>query len=418
MEQSDAFELLCSTLKKCRVQVLILDPNLCADSRTDLGLRQIIGKSMLYGHTLAQRLGEIKTRTIYKSTDFYGCDYVYLLLPDTKPSKLLYIGPFQSDAPSNSELLERCERFGLSPDNFDSLRNFYSNLPVLPDGSPLFVLIHSFAELIFKDNKFDIVNSNVGAELDFSSAFSHSKQKTLQVNSEWNMRAMEERYNYENELMQAVSRGNIDKVNRLLSNISIFSFERRMDDPLRNLKNYCIVMNTLLRKAAEQGGVHPIYLDKMSSEFARKIEQIPSVAAAQRNIQKYFRSYCMLVRNHSMKSYSAPVRIAIISIDSDLSADLSLSALAKQQNISAGYLSAVFKKETGETLTEYVNRRRVQLAERLLKTTSLQIQTIAQHCGILDVHYFSKIFKKRTGLSPKEYRENIVLQDTKENKKL
>ena len=341
-----------------------------------------------------------------------------MLLPDELPNKLLYIGPFQSTAPSNRELLERCERFGLSANSIDSLRNFYSNLPVIPEESHLFVLIYSFAESVYGTENFDVATLNVGAELDFSSAFSPEKPKEAPVNSEWNMRVMEERYRYENEIMQAVSRGNIDKVNRLLSNVSIFSFERRLDDPLRNLKNYCIVMNTLLRKAAEQGGVHPIYLDKMSSEFARKIEQIPSASVAQKTMQKYFKSYCMLVRNHSMKSYSSPVRSAVITIDADLAADLSLSTLAKQQNISAGYLSTVFKKETGETLTEYVNRRRVRQAERLLKTTNLQIQTIAQHCGILDVHYFSKIFKKRTGLSPKEYRETIVLQDAKENRKL
>ena len=40
----------------------------------------------------------------------------------------------------------------------------------------------------------------------------------------------------------------------------------------------------------------------------------------------------------------------------------------------------------------------------LLRTTKLQIQTIAQHCGIMDVHYFSRIFKKVTGQTPKEYR--------------
>ena len=42
---------------------------------------------------------------------------------------------------------------------------------------------------------------------------------------------------------------------------------------------------------------------------------------------------------------------------------------------------------------------------RLLATTKLQIQTIAQHCGILDVHYFSKVFKKSVGVTPKQYRE-------------
>lgn len=78
------------------------------------------------------------------------------------------------------------------------------------------------------------------------------------------------------------------------------------------------------------------------------------------------------------------------------------------QNLSPSYLSALFSQETGQTLTEYVNEKRVKLAMRLLATTKLQIQTIAQHCGILDVHYFSKVFKKKLGITPKQYRESQI----------
>ena len=108
-----------------------------------------------------------------------------------------------------------------------------------------------------------------------------------------------------------------------------------------------------------------------------------------------------------MKDYSLPVQKAITCIDTDLSADLSLSTLAKMQNISPGYLSTVFKKETGKTVTEYINQQRVKHATHLLNTTKLQIQTIAQHCGIMDVHYFSKVYKKYTGKTPKEHREML-----------
>ena len=73
-------------------------------------------------------------------------------------------------------------------------------------------------------------------------------------------------------------------------------------------------------------------------------------------------------------------------------------------NISAGYLSDLFRREVGQTLTEFVNRKRIERAKHLLWNTQLQIQTIAQHCGILDVQYFSKTFKKYSGMTPKEYR--------------
>jgi YesN/AraC family two-component response regulator len=188
--------------------------------------------------------------------------------------------------------------------------------------------------------------------------------------------------------------------------MSAASFEQRLSDSVRNMKNYCIIMNTLLRKAAENGGVHPVYLDSVSSGFAKKIESINAVSEMPTLMNEMIRSYCRLVSKHSIRKYSLPVQKAITYIDSDLTMDLSLSSLAAMQNVSAGYLSALFKQETGQTITEHVNQKRIKYAMRLLKTTKLQVQTIAQHCGIVDVHYFSKLFKKYVGKTPKEYRES------------
>ena len=61
--------------------------------------------------------------------------------------------------------------------------------------------------------------------------------------------------------------------------------------------------------------------------------------------------------------------------------------------------------ESCVSVTEFVNEKRMELASRLLRTTQLQIQTIAQHCGMSDVNYFSKIFKKHYGVTPRQYRE-------------
>ena len=77
-------------------------------------------------------------------------------------------------------------------------------------------------------------------------------------------------------------------------------------------------------------------------------------------------------------------------------------------NVNASYLSKLFKKETGITLTEYVAKKRIEQAAFLLTSTNLQIQTVAQNCGIYDVNYFTKLFKKHTGKTPKEYRESTI----------
>ena len=46
-------------------------------------------------------------------------------------------------------------------------------------------------------------------------------------------------------------------------------------------------------------------------------------------------------------------------------------------------------------------------AATLLRTTALQVQTVAQYCGMTDVNYFSKVFKRYVGLSPKEFRQSL-----------
>jgi YesN/AraC family two-component response regulator len=215
------------------------------------------------------------------------------------------------------------------------------------------------------------------------------------------------RYAFENELIRAVSLGQQHKETLLVAKLNENMFERRVSDPLRNAKNYCIIMNTLLRKAAEDGGVHPIYIDSTSSKFAMRIELLPDTKACSYILREMFSTYCRLVYKHSMKRYSPIVQKTILIIDSDISAELSLNSLAKQQGISAGYLATIFKRDTGKTVSEYIKDKRIEHAMYLLSATHLQVQTVALHCGIMDVQYFSKIFKKKIGKNPKEYRESV-----------
>ena len=77
-------------------------------------------------------------------------------------------------------------------------------------------------------------------------------------------------------------------------------------------------------------------------------------------------------------------------------------------NVNASYLSTLFKKEVGMPLTDFVNRQRIEQAKKLLIATELPTKTIAQQCGIPDIYYFSRLFKKRTGVTPKLYRENVT----------
>ena len=151
--------------------------------------------------------------------------------------------------------------------------------------------------------------------------------------------------------------------------------------------------------------MHPIHLDRVSSAFAKRIEELSEGSANLPLMKEMFRAYCRLVRKHAIRHYSLPVQKTVLLIDADLSAELAPRALAQAQGLSLGYLSSLFHKEVGVTISEYIRERRMKHAAHLLSTTRLQIQTVAQHCGIMDVQYFSKTFKKEMGMTPKEYRE-------------
>ena len=166
-------------------------------------------------------------------------------------------------------------------------------------------------------------------------------------------------------------------------------------------------MNTLLRKAAERGGVHPIHLDRVSSRFALEIERISTIDKSKEFMATMFRTYCKLVNKHTSKNYSRLIQQAVVAIEVDPAAELNLHNIAQKLNVSNEYLSSTFKKETGKTITEYIREKRLSYAVHLLCSTNLQIQTIALHCGIVDVQYFSKLFKKHTGKTPTEFRAEL-----------
>lgn len=84
---------------------------------------------------------------------------------------------------------------------------------------------------------------------------------------------------------------------------------------------------------------------------------------------------------------------------------IQLNDIAIVAHVSPSYLSTKFKKETGTNFTEYLVRFRIHKAKQLLKKTNLLCREIAEKVGYFDYVHFSKIFKKYTGITPKEYQE-------------
>lgn len=394
---------MCDVLKKCHIRTILVSPFDSADAILDTPLISLIGSRP--NLTIKKVVGKIEDKTKYLLTNEFQLQYIILKLPLESEKNLLIIGPFLSSPLSSKEILEIGEKLQLPLAAQKLLKDYYLTVMVAQENDRIFAMIDAFCENIWKTPSFAIVELNKNHIPTMVNLDSPSHGESFDE-IEANIKMMEARYSFENELIRAVTLGQQHKESLFSSEFKEQMFEKRASDPVRNAKNYCIIMNTLLRKAAEQGGVHPVHIDKTSSKLAMKIELLPDVKSSMMLMKEIFSSYCRLVYKNSMKQYSPIVKKTILVIESDISAELSLDTLAQKQGISKGYLATIFKKETGKTVLEYIKDKRIEHAMYLLTNTHLQIQTIALHCGVMDVQYFSKIFKKKIGMNPKEYRES------------
>lgn len=393
--------LVIDTFKKYGIAVAIAD------------LTRPPSKDMLFGKRLneinppnkplRELIHTVTPATVYTLEHNYCC-FTYFMLPQLQPDSLMILGPYLIQQLSPVQIQQIGELQNMDSRYLKDLQTLYQSLPVFQKSSHLHLLLDAFFDRIWGVGCYTVETVNDRNASKFWPERSIFEEESTLISAA----IMEERYIQENDLIEAVRLGQTRRVESFLARLSPQAFEQRVANPLRNLKNYCIITNTLLRKAAEQGGVHPIYIDSMSSGFAMKIEQLSSPSAGPVLIAEMAQAYCRLVRDHSTKGYSPPIQKAIILIEGNLAGNLSLAKLAQELNVNSSYLSTLFKKETGHTFTAYINQRRITQAKHLLRTTSLQVQTIAQHCGIWDFHYFCRVFKNSVGKTPTEYRNDYV----------
>ena len=107
----------------------------------------------------------------------------------------------------------------------------------------------------------------------------------------------------------------------------------------------------------------------------------------------------------SGRRYSEIIQTAKARIEQDyMSEDISLNSVAAEVCMSPSYFSSVFSKEMGKTFIEYLTEVRMEKAKQYLACSSMKTSEISYEVGYKDPHYFSYIFKKTQGCTPKEYR--------------
>lgn len=114
------------------------------------------------------------------------------------------------------------------------------------------------------------------------------------------------------------------------------------------------------------------------------------------------------IKNNRMTNSRNIIHKAISYIDKNYYEKVSLESLAAYTNLSKQYLCYIFKRETGENVSVYINKVRVEKAKELIKKHDYRVKELFDKVGFSDQQYFCKTFKKVTGMTIAEYKEEIT----------
>lgn len=110
-----------------------------------------------------------------------------------------------------------------------------------------------------------------------------------------------------------------------------------------------------------------------------------------------------VMREGRKNRISEPVRYAKQYISANYAQEISLADMAQQIGVSSQYFSKLFKEETGHNFVEWINTTRISKAKEIIDTTHMTIKEAGYAVGFNDPNYFSRAFKKYTGMTPSQY---------------
>ncbi len=333
------------------------------------------------------------TGRIYEFTERFETCFAVLFLGED--FGYVALGPYLAERMSDERISTLLIKNNLPLNSQQRFIEFYQYLPMLGEDKirPLFFCLSQACEKNISNSPISAVD--LGCEPSLTPAHEDEKLQAL-------VEAIEKRYAYENFILHHVIRGDFEALDSLFS--SPFTLIRT-PHRLRNEKNLLLTFNTLLRKSIEAAHIHPLYIDRISTRFAIQIEQLTSENSIMAFRREMLRAYCDLVKRQALSLYSPNVRSAINYIHLNLTTPLTLKAVAEKLRLNPTYLSTQFNREVGKSLPDYISQKRIQEGQNLIKTSPFSITQISTAVGFSDVNYFSRIFKRETGMTPSEYKK-------------
>jgi AraC-like DNA-binding protein len=307
------------------------------------------------------------------------------------------LGPYVTVSWSEKQGKEMLKKICPGNELWTTYKGYYHTLPCVRE------------DLIFKTVNLLVEHTVGDFEMrEFKKIVTAPKQSLVEMarlETEEDYRLVNQRYESEKALLKAVSRGDAEYVLKILGKqkegyVGLRFYSNEFIDQVAMHTS----LRTLLRKVAEHAGLAPVLVDKISQDYAVRLQQLKSVEEIEKLSKELVIHFCRLIRYHLNNDYSSYIKKALQYIDINLAQSVTSYELADLAGISQDYFVKRFCQETGMTVKQYIAKRRCEIATELLTNSQTTIQEIAAYVGYEDSSYFSRVFKEKMGKTPQQYR--------------
>jgi two-component system, response regulator YesN len=209
----------------------------------------------------------------------------------------------------------------------------------------------------------------------------------------------------EKELIDCVSRGDREGARLIMNDLLghlFFSSGKRMDDVRVRLQELAV----LLSRAAIEGGASEEEVFGINMAYFEKIRTVRGFEEMAFLLAKVTRRFSDCVFDLQEVKHADVMHKALRYFNEHYAEKISLESVADWVHLSPSYFSRLFKAEMKMNFSAYLSSLRVEKGKRLLADRSIPLVEVAGRAGFDDQSYFTKVFKKTTGLSPGAYRES------------
>lgn len=312
----------------------------------------------------------------------------------------ILVGPFLMDEPDSLLMSDITKHYRIPIEDILEMYEQSGSIKVVPPAK-----VNKISKLLYYMFSGLIPESKQLFESNHGSLYQQSRiNESIQMYKEYKaVPGTSYPYEKEKELITKVKTGNINEARKILNDLLgyvFFSGQTSLDV----VKTRSIELCSLLSRAAIESGAPTDNILKINNHYLDTLQSIATLDKLCFKLQEVMETFVDSILDYIPTKNNDVIRKAISYISEHYNTDLTLDEVAEQVHLNPAYFSTLFKECTETTFKEFLNIVRVEESKNLLSNTDYSIIDIAIAVGFDNQSYFSKVFKRYTGLTPKQYR--------------